>query len=252
MKIIAVVNQKGGCGKTTSCVNISAGLAMKGKRVLLIDLDPQASATSVFYPGEPEKSAYDVLVDDQPITSAIIKTKHKGLDLLPSDIMLSGADLRLSSVIGREKKLKNAIIRAVLDYDYIMIDTPPSLSILTVNALTCAHEIYVPINMSFFALKGVKLLEDTIAQVRENLDNPDIQISRVLPTMFNPITNVSKDVEQGIRDYFKEKVFQTRIHENIKLEEAHSNQQTIFQYDPKSKGAQQYWELTEEILNHGN
>jgi len=115
MKIIAVVNQKGGCGKTTSCVNISAGLAMQGKRVLLIDLDPQASATSVFYQDDPEKSAYDVIVDEMPISSAIIKTSIKGLDILPSDIMLSGADLRLSSVIGREKKLKNAIFKTGLE-----------------------------------------------------------------------------------------------------------------------------------------
>lgn len=251
MKTIAIVNQKGGCGKTTSCVNLSAGLAMKAKKVLLIDLDPQASATSVFFQKEPVLSSYDVVVEGKPIREAIIYSGTDNLDILPSDIMLSGADLRLSSVIGREKKLKNAITRGKLIYDFIIIDTPPSLSILTINALTCADEVYVPINMSYFALRGVKLLENTIDQIRENLDNPDLTITGVIPTMYDSVTNVSKDVEKSIRDYFGEKVFNTKIHANVKLEEAHSNQQTIFQYAPKSKGAEQYWQLTEEILNHG-
>lgn len=250
MRIIAVVNQKGGCGKTTSCVNVAAALAIKEKKVLLIDLDPQASSTSVFYPEEPNISAYEVIVDDQPIEKAILETGQAGLKLLPSDITLSGADLRLSTVIGREKRLKNAIKRTPLEFDYIIIDTPPSLSILTVNALTCATEIFVPINMSYFALKGVKMLEDTIAQVRENLENPELKITGVIPTMYDPTTNVSKDVERFIRDYFKEKVFQTIIHSNIKLEEAHSAHKHIFEYAPKSKGAEQYLKLTEEILNH--
>jgi chromosome partitioning protein len=250
MRIIAIVNQKGGCGKTTSCVNIAACLAIKGKKVLLIDLDPQASTTSVFYPQEPEVGAYEVIVEDKAIEKAIYDTTQSGLKIMPSDINLSGADLRLSCVIGREKKLKNAITKARLSYDYIIIDTPPSLSILTVNALTCATEIFVPINMSYFALKGVKLLEETITQVRENLDNPGLQITGVISTMFDPVTNVSKDVDRFIRDYFREKVFNSAIHNNVKLEEAHSAHKHIFEYAPKSKGAEQYIRLTEEIMNN--
>lgn len=250
MKIIAVVNQKGGCGKTTSSVNIAAGLALKGKKVLLIDMDPQANATAVFCSNEPELNTYHVVVEGESILKAIVKTYQEGLDILPSDIMLSAADLRLMSVIGREKRLKNAVVRGKLAYDFVIIDTPPSLSILTVNALTCADEVYVPINMSFFALKGVKLLEDTITQVRENLDNPNLEITRVIPTMFDPVTNVSKDVEKMVREYFGDKVFSISIHINVRLEEAHSDRQHIFSYDPKSRGAQQYLQLTEEILHY--
>jgi chromosome partitioning protein len=246
-KIIALANQKGGCAKTTTAVNLAAGLAQRGKKTLLVDMDSQANATAVFVnPDKLEKTMYDVLINNQPLKEIIIKTKTKNLDLAPSDIMLSAVDIKLANVLGREKILKRRM--KDIDYDYIIIDTPPSLGLLTINSLTTANEIIIPISMSYFALKGVKLLEETIEKVRENLDHPNLKILGVLATYYDPITNVSKDALEMIKNYFGDLVFKTVIRKNIKLEEAHSSGMSIFEYNPRSSGAEDYNNLVEEIL----
>jgi chromosome partitioning protein len=246
-RIIALANQKGGCAKTTTAVNLAAGLANRGKKTLLIDMDSQANATAVFVnPDELEKTMYDVLINNRPLKEIIIKTNIKNLDLAPSDIMLSAADIKLANVLGRERLLKRRM--KGLNYDYIIIDTPPSLGLLTINSLTAANEIIIPISMSYFALKGVKLLEETIEGVRENLDHPDLKILGILATYYDSVTNVSKDALKMIKDYFGDLVFKTVIRKNIKLEEAHSSGMSIFDYKPNSSGAEDYNNLVEEVL----
>jgi len=246
-RIIALANQKGGCGKTTTAVNLSAGIAKRNKKTLIIDMDSQANATAVFInQKELEKTIYDVLINNIPFKEIIVSTKIKNLDIAPSDIMLSAADIKLANVLGRERLLKRRI--KGLNYDYIIIDTPPSLGLLTVNSLTAANEIIIPISMSYFALKGVKLLEETIQGIRENLDHQELKITGILPTYFDPITNVSKDALRMIKDFFKELVFTTIIRKNIKLEEAHSAGMSIFDYAPHSSGAEDYNNLVEEVL----
>jgi chromosome partitioning protein len=251
-KIISLVNQKGGCSKTTSACNISAGLAKQGYKTLLIDIDSQANATSIFSdPTKLEKTISDVLINSTSLKEVIIPTYIPNLDLAPSDIMLSAADIKLADVLGREKILKRKIKPILNNYNYIIIDTPPSLGLLTINALTASLELIIPINMSFFALKGVQLLQDTINQIKENLDHHDLKILGVLCTYYDPITNVSKDAVQMIKDYFKDLVFETIIRRNIKLEEAHSAGQSIFDYAPNSQGAEDYNNLIKEIISRG-
>jgi len=249
--IIALANQKGGCAKTTTAVNLSAGLSIKGKKVLLVDIDPQANATTVFADyNKLQKTIYDVLFNKAPIKEAIIETSTKNLFLLPADIELSAADIKLSDTIGREKLLLHNIKNIINDYDYIIIDTPPSLGLLTVNALTTAKEIIIPISASYFAMKGVTLLENTINLIRENLDHPELKISGVLCTLYDSVTNVSKDVLSMIKEYFKDLVMKTIIHKNVKLEEAHSNKKPIYEYAPDSVGAKDYMNLTKEVLSN--
>jgi chromosome partitioning protein len=248
-RIITLANQKGGCAKTTTAVNLSAGLANRGKKTLLIDMDSQANATAVFIdnPDKLKNAIYDVLINNTPLKEVIISTKVKNLDIVPSNIMLSAADIKLANVLGRERLLKKRIKGLI--YDYIIIDTPPSLGLLTVNSLTAANEVIIPISMSYFALKGVKLLEETIENVKENLDHPELKISGVLATYFDPVTNVSKDALRMIKDYFGDLVFKTIIRKNIKLEEAHSSGVPIFDYEPRCIGAEDYNNLVEEVLN---
>jgi len=249
-RIIALANQKGGCGKTTTAVNLSAGIAKRNKKTLIIDMDSQANATAVFInQKELEKTLYDVLINNTPFKEIIVSTKIKNLDIAPSDIMLSAADIKLANVLGRERLLKRRI-KHLNNYDYIIIDTPPSLGLLTVNSLTAANEIIIPISMSYFALKGVTLLEETIQGIRENLDHPELKITGILATYFDPITNVSKDALKMIKDFFKDLVFNTIIRKNIKLEEAHSAGMSIFDYAPHSSGAEDYNNLVEEVLKY--
>lgn len=249
-RIIVLANQKGGCAKTTTAVNLAAGLSLKNKKVLLIDVDPQANATSVFADLDTiDKTISNLLFDKTSIDKIIISTSLKNLFLLPSDIDLSAADLKLAEIMGREKLLHNRIKDIADNYDYIIIDSPPSLGLLTVNALTTANEVIIPISTSFFAMKGVKLLEDTINLIRENLEHPKLKISSVICTMYDPITNVSKNAHQMIQKYFKNLVLKTVIRKNIKLEEAHSDRKSIFEYAPDSIGAEDYKNLVEEVLN---
>ncbi|MDD5688545.1 MAG: ParA family protein [Elusimicrobia bacterium] len=252
-KIIALANQKGGCAKTTTAVNLAGGLAMKNKKVLLVDMDPQANTSSIFTDTDTlEKTINNVLFDKLPIREAILQTSIQNLFLLPSDITLSGADLKLSEVLGREKILQRSTAGAFAEYDYVIIDTPPSLGLLTVNSLTTAEHIIVPVSTSYFAMKGVTLLENTIAQIKEGLDHFELEIMGVVCTMYDPVTNVSKSSLESIKNHFGDIVFKTVINKNIKLEEAHSAHMTIFQYDPSSTGAENYKNLCEEVLNYGH
>ncbi|MEW6680034.1 MAG: AAA family ATPase, partial [bacterium] len=244
----ALANQKGGCGKTTTAVNLAAGLTLKNQKVLLIDMDSQANTTSVFFnPNELEKTMEDVLINKTALKDVIIPTKIKNLDLAPSDIMLSAVDIRLANVLGRENILKRRL-KNLNNYDYIIIDTPPSLGLLTINSLTASEGVIIPISMSYFALKGIKLLEETIEEIKKNLDHPHLKIIGVLATCYDPITNVSKDALRFIQDYFKDLCFKTIIRKNIRLEEAHSAGKSIFEYDPKSSGAEDYNNFIEEVL----
>jgi chromosome partitioning protein len=251
MRTIALINQKGGCAKTTTAVNLSTGLAIKGKKVLLVDMDPQANATSVFMDTEPTKTIFDILFEELSVNKVIIPTPVKNLFLLPSDINLSATDLKLAEKIGREKIFYNRIKDILHDYEYIIIDTPPSLGLLTINALTTTNEIIIPISTSYFAMKGVSLLLNTIELVRKNLEHSNLKITGVLCTMYDPVTNVSKTALTMIKDFFKEKVMKTLIRTNIKLEEAHSAGKSIFQYAPNSHGAEDYMKFTEEVLKNG-
>jgi len=250
--IIAIANQKGGCGKTTSAINLSASIAEKGNRVLLIDLDPQAHATIGLgiESHSLEKSMYDVLINSSVgFKEVIIKTPFPNLDIAPSNLTLSGAEIELVSIIGRENLLKDNLSNSLLgQYRYILIDCPPSLSLLTVNALTSADYVLIPVQTHYFPLEGMKQLLNTIKIVRERL-NHRLEILGIVPTLFDKRTNISKEVLQGIREYFKDKVFNTVINMNVKLVESSSAGRPINVYDSKSIGARDYNNLCEEILN---
>jgi len=250
--IIAIANQKGGCGKTTSAINLSASIAEKGNRVLLIDLDPQAHATIGLgiESHSLEKSMYDVLINSSVgFKEVIIKTPFPNLDIAPSNLTLSGAEIELVSIIGRENLLKDNLSNSLLgQYRYILIDCPPSLSLLTVNALTSADYVLIPVQTHYFPLEGMKQLLNTIKIVKERL-NHRLEILGIVPTLFDKRTNISKEILQGIREYFKHKVFNTVINMNVKLVEASSAGRPINVYDSKSTGARDYNNLCEEILN---
>jgi chromosome partitioning protein len=251
MKRIVIANQKGGVAKTTTAVNLAWGLALAGHRTLLIDADPQANATfAVLGPKEPKLSTYDLLIHDQPIDTIIRPTKDTNLDILPSHIDLAGAEVELISKVGGQTRLRTKLNEANLPYVYIVIDAPPSLGFLTINALAASHDVLIPVSAGIFALSGIAKLENTITQVRRELNSPDLRISGVLCTMFDN-TNVARDALTELQNYFKEMVFHTVIPKNIKLEEAHSRAESIFAYAPDSKGAEAYQDLVKEIMSRG-
>lgn len=248
-KIIAVVNQKGGVGKTTTSVNLSACIATMGHRVLLVDIDPQGNACSGLGVEKEnlEYSIYDLLLDEVKANDVIIKTYKENLFIIPADSSLVGAQIELVNEICREYRLKNALESVLDDYDFIIIDCPPTLGILTVNALTAAHSVLIPIQCEFYALEGVSELNNTIALVRKNL-NPNLEIEGVLLTMYDSRTNLSSDVVKEVVSFFKDKTYKTMIPRNVRLSEAPSHGKAIDDYDKECVGSRSYQELSKELL----
>jgi chromosome partitioning protein len=249
-KVIAFANQKGGVGKTTSAVNVAAGLALAGKRVLLADLDPQANASYALTGQEHENSnIYQVLKEERALHDILIETATEGLHIAPSDIDLAGAEIELTQVIGGQHRLRSAFNSVASAYDYIVIDAPPSLGLLTINALAAADGVIIPVDCGFFSLRGIVQLEQTIEKIRKHLSG-HLCIYGVLCTMHDN-TNVAKDAVNAIKKRFAAAAFTTTIPKNIKLEEAHSRAQHIFDYDPYSTGAEAYQRLVGEIIQRG-
>jgi len=250
-KVIAIANQKGGVGKTTTAVNLSACLAYKGKKVLVIDIDPQGNTTSGLGIDKKkiDKSIYDVLINEEDIESTLLDTPIENLKLCPSNIQLAGAEIELVSVISRETRIK-AVVSEIRDkYDFIIIDCPPSLGLLTVNSLTAADTILVPIQCEYYALEGLSQLMNTVKLVQKHL-NPSLDVEGVVLTMFDARTNLSIQVVEEVKKYFKNKVYRTVIPRNVKLSEAPSYGLPIILYDPKSKGAECYLELADEVIEY--
>lgn len=249
MKVIAIANQKGGVGKTTTAVNLSACLAKRGQRVLLVDCDPQGNSTSGVGVDKRrcEKTVYDVLIGDENIKNAIVKTPYENLSICPSNISLSGAEIELVSEMGRETKLKNAVLSVKDDYDIVLIDAPPSLGLITINVLTAANSVIVPIQCEYYALEGVSQLMNTIKKVKQVL-NPELEIEGILMTMFDSRTNLSIQVVEEVKKFFPNKVYKTLVPRNVRLSEAPSFGKPIIYYDIASKGSESYLDLADEIL----
>lgn len=248
----AVVNQKGGVGKTTTTVNLAAYLATFGKKILLIDIDPQSNATVGLGVNRStiNQCLYNVLIEGVPAEEVIIKSPISNLDILPSTPRLAGAEVELISCEPRETKLREAMAPIRDKYDIIIIDCPPSLSLLTVNALTSADEVIIPIQCEYYALEGISQLTHTLELVRESL-NPALKIRGIILTMFDPRTLLSSQVAEETRKYFGSKVFKSVIPRNVRLAEAPSFGQPIIFYDPGSKGAEAYENLCREVLEDG-
>ncbi|MDD5567800.1 MAG: AAA family ATPase [Candidatus Omnitrophica bacterium] len=248
-KVITVCNQKGGTGKTTSAINIAVFLAVAGKKVMLIDLDPQANATSGSGVNKHKvmKSTYHVLLEELDIKDVLQPTAVPNLLIAPSNLDLTGAEVELVGSLGREYRLKKALEKAKSEFDFIIIDSPPSLGLLTINGLCAADSVLIPVQCEYYALEGLSQLNNTIRLVKDNI-NPGLAIEGVLLTMADFRTNLTKEVIQEVRNHFKGRVYNTVIPRNIRLTEAPSFGKPIFLYDKDSLGAQKYKELCQEIL----
>lgn len=251
-KILSVANQKGGVGKTTTTVNLSAGLACRGKKVLMIDADPQGNATSaVGVDKECELSTYDVLVNEVDINKVIQPTNVNKLFVCPSNINLAGAEVQLVSMVSRELRLKEQLDKIKDEYDYILIDCPPSLGLITLNAFTASDSVLIPVQCEYFALEGLGQLMNTINIVKKHL-NKSIYIEGAVLTMYDLRTNLANQVVREVKKYFENKVYKTVIPRNVKLSEAPSYGMPIIMYDPKSKGAKAYDKLSKEFIKRNN
>ena len=251
-KIIAIVNQKGGVAKTTTAINLSAAIAQRGHHTLLVDLDPQGNATSGLGIDrrQIEHCVYDLLINDAPLEAVLLHTDYQQLDLIPATIQLAGAEVELVSAISRENRLRQILRPQKERYDYIFIDCPPSLGLLTVNALVAADKLLIPIQCEFYALEGVTKLLDSMKRVKTRL-NPTLDIYGVLMTMYDGRTTLSRQVVEEVRSYFGRLVFETLIPRTVKLSEAPSFGQPITLYDPSGKGAQSYMSLAKEVIARG-
>ena len=244
MTTIAFCNHKGGVGKTTSTASVGVAMARQGKRVLLVDLDGQANLTSIFLQEEAEESIYDSLVEKAPLYLVHIEDN---LDLVPSNLNMSAAEAKMTMImVQREMRLANLLASQKTNYDYILIDCPPSLGIVTINAFFAADEIYVPVAAEILPLKGMMMIENVLEDMREA--KPDIKISGVFVTRFDSRKNINKSVEEAVRAQYEDVVFQTHIRDHVSLSEAPGSGSSIFDYDSKGRGAQDYLALTQEIL----
>lgn len=247
--VIALANQKGGVGKTTTSVNLGACLADAGQKVLLIDLDPQGNATSGLGidKRQLESSVYDVLINDVALSEVIMPSSHPGLDIVPATIELSGAEVELTSMMARETRLKDAFGQVRDQYDFILIDCPPSLGLLTINAFTATDSILIPVQSEYYALEGLSQLMNTIQLVRKHF-NRNLAVEGVLLTMFDKRTNLGQEVNAEVKKVFGNKVYQTVIPRNVRLSEAPSHGLAIVDYDKRSTGAHEYQQLAKEVL----
>ena len=247
-RAIAIVNQKGGVGKTTTTVNLGASLALLGKRVLIVDIDPQGNTTSGLgvEKASLEQDVYSVLLADVPAVEAIVPTGVPNLDLLPATLGLAGAEIELVSATARESRLQAALAPLTEAYEYVLIDCPPSLGLLTLNALTAADEVVIPVQAEYYALEGLSQLTQVVGRVRDAL-NPELRISGVLVTMFDGRTRLAMEVLEEVNKHFPSQVFRTQIPRNVRLSEAPSYGKPIALFDSKSRGAQAYFALAREL-----
>ncbi len=250
-KIIAIANQKGGVGKTTTAVNLGACLSTLGRKVLIVDIDAQGNTTSGvgINKADVEYCIYDILINEIHPKQAIVDTALPNLKLIPATIQLAGAEIELVPTISREVRLKKALAMVRNEFDYILIDCPPSLGILTINSLTASDSVIIPIQCEYYALEGLSQLLNTIRLVQKHL-NTSLQIEGVLLTMFDARTNLGIQVIEEVKKYFQQKVYQTVIPRNVRLSEAPSHGQSIITYDPRSKGAEVYLELAKEVITY--